>query len=626
MTGIETGHTGIVHGNATTGDPKAPPVDPQVAAKNFLDRYAKDALAGDPAVFREMFPRGNPGFSLENLMAKLQEKMAGQTLVNCDWSDPALIRETVRQTAQENWENLVKGWANGEFDTLNLPGGYTREQFLAEVKNRYDARTQEICSSSGWLGVRVGLLRARINNPDLPITGLKPDALAQLVGDEISGLKSTLGQDGEYADFLEHKARLMKIFADKPELVLEQALLKFMAENPEQDVAQLKPGEYVAYVAKVFATQTDAAKLSKVKSKWDGALKDDRLDPCELADIMETFSKDGPAPTDREFLLMLWQMLQSQLEEALAQENQVTGKIAKEAQQEEFGKLVKEKIEQLEKSRESSFWGKFKKWAGVVGACVGAAVAWAVAGALIATGVGAGAGAALIVAAVALTMIAANMITAAATEEAGGKIDCFEQVGKGLAKAINGVFGEGTVNEDEVAMWTGFAINMALAIVATACTMGAASGTSAGAAANVAKAGQTAAKAGQAASKAQQASDAAKLGGTAAKAADAGAKGSNMSGRVVGAANMVEGACTVTNGVITGIAAKKEYDLEMLRAAILEIEALLEQIAEARQMQMDLAAEILQRIFGAMRGNLADAMDTHIQSIESIAAMHLNRA
>lgn len=68
------------------------------------------------------------------------------------------------------------------------------------------------------------------------------------------------------------------------------------------------------------------------------------------------------------------------------------------------------------------------------------------------------------------------------------------------------------------------------------------------------------------------------------------------------------------------------YQLSKFQAELLELKALLEKLGETRNMEQELAAAILSKIFEAMRGNVADSMDTILQDLELITSMNLNKA
>lgn len=417
----------------------------------------------------------------------------------------------------------------------------------------------------------------------------------------------------EYQDVVD---ALQKAFPEKPELEIQQAITSYLKSQVGKEAGEMDSKAMLEHITRTFNVAISTEMASEIKKEWEDLTKSMDLGISGLATLLTDYSDKGIDKTDREFLVMLWQMLQGSIEDAIGDESQVSLNANKEAQQKEFQEFLDKKIEEMEKAGKTGFWNKLLKWAGVVASLIGAAVACVVAGAAIATGVGAPAAALLITAAVIMCALAVEGTVAAIGEEFGKDTSLFSQIGKGVAKLLKALGAD--IDEDKFAMWTAFAIKITLTVVAIACSFGAGAVSGVGAAGSGAASGASAASS-SASTGAQAASTAANTATAATKLADT----LNASANLL---KMISAGMGVATGVIQAGSAIANYQLAELQAELLKLKALLEKLAETQNMEQELANKILQIIFEAMRGNVAEAMDTILGDLDLAVSMNLNKA
>lgn len=507
-----------------------------------------------------MFDDAPDWFKMDQFLDKLLMHFGGR-VGNCDVNNKDVWKDVMMEMAEKAY-------------TRQLPFGGRQ---LTKSREEIEAEVDKLLENDHWPAIRKELYQLKSRESDLYTFQIRGSALAQELAEGLTTAPWNPETDEDYQAYLAHLAELEKIFTDEPRLAIEQALMRYLAEHPDADIKDLNPTNYISHLAEVFGVELTTDQISRIKTEWEEFADAVDLTPSELADVISDYDADGPQGSKREFLLMIWHMLQGELEEDVAEENIFTSQKNKEIQEKQFNKYIEEQVEELNKSGLAKFFDGVKKWAGTIAACLGAVAACIVAGVAAVSGIGTAAGIALAVAAIALTVMAVNMVVQQATD---GEVDMFGEVGKHIIAPILEAFGA-DVDEEEVAMWTSVAINMALAITAAACSFGAASA----------------------------------LSGI-----------SGAAGTISSISNMVSAGCSITNGVVAGASAGVNLDLALHQADLLEIRALLEQLSEARNIEQELMAKILSKIFEAMRGDLATAMDTTLENIESIVAMNLNKA
>ena len=381
---------------------------------------------------------------------------------------------------------------------------------------------------------------------------------------------------GNTQGFSDRVDQLAKLFEEQPRMLIEWALLQYLAENPDADLRTLNPSVDIAFLSEIFRVKAAENSLKTVAPKPVRDLRKSETDLSGLSDILDDFSSKGIEESSRAYVLLLWNVLQGELEEAVAEENQMAAQIQKEIQESEYAKYVAEREKEMKKSGAAKLWDGIKRWGGTIAACLGAAAAWVTAAFAIASGVGTIGGIALVGAATALTVVALNMTVTSIAKECGEDLDLFAEMGKGIAK----LFGADDELAEKIGMWTSVGITIALGFAATVCSLGA------GIAVGV----------------------------------------SSLAAVVSNLTNLVSAGCSITNGVIMGVSAGVNLDLALTRADLLEVQALLEEIGDVRNITEELMAAILQKIFQNMRKAVADSMETTLDTIHNIIEMSASKA
>lgn len=438
-----------------------------------------------------------------------------------------------------------------------------------------------------------------------------------------------------HSEYEDVELSLKRAFPGKSELEIQQAVVSYLETVEKKDGSAIDSQAMIDHISKTFNAEISTRAANEIKTELEKLTAHQDIDVSELASILTDYSPDGIDQADREYLVLLWQMLQGEIEDAFLDESTTVANSNKELQQKEFNEFVEKKAKEMEKIGKTNFWNKLLKWVGVVASVVAAAVACVVAAAAIATGVGAAAGALLIAGAAILVTLAVSGAVSAGLSEAGVEWSLGQGLGKGIAKLINALGGD--VDEENFAKWFSFGVQMALTVVAIACTLGAGLVTAPGAVASAGSAGAGAASSGASAgaSAASSGASAASSGasavssGAAAAASTAASTTSTLTNTMNGATNalrMLSAGLGIATGLIQGGSAVANYSLSKFQAELLEIKALLEKLAETRNMEQELMGAILSKIFEAMRGNVADSMDTILQDLELVTSMNLNKA
>jgi hypothetical protein len=417
-----------------------------------------------------------------------------------------------------------------------------------------------------------------------------------------------LGQiHSEYEDV---EISLKRAFPGKSELEIQQAVVSYLETVDKKDGLAVDTQAMIDHIGKMFNAEISTRAANEIKTEWEKLTARHDIGVSELASILTDYSPDGIEKSDREYVVLLWQMLQGKLEDAFMDESTVVANSNKELQQKEFNEFVEKKAEEMAKAGKTNFWNKLLKWVGVVASAIAAVVACVVAAAAIATGVGAPAGVALIAGAAILCTLAVSGAVSATLSEFDVEWSLGQGLGKLLAKIINALGGD--VDEDTVAKWTSFAVQMVLTVVAVACTLGAGLATAPGAVASAGSTGASAASSGAASAVA-----------SAATTASSAAKALNGASNIL---RMVSAGMGIATGAIQVGSTVANYSLSKFQVELLELKAMLEKISETRNMEQELTAAILSKIFEAMRQNVADSMDSILQDLELITSMNLNKA
>lgn len=428
----------------------------------------------------------------------------------------------------------------------------------------------------------------------------------------------------EYKDV---EISLKMAFPGKSELEIQQAVVGYLGTVDKKDGAAVDSQAMIDQIGKMFNAEISTRAANEIKTEWENLTARHDIGVSELASVIGDYPPDGVDKQSREYLVLVWQMLQGKLEDAFLDESTVVANSNKELQQKEFNEFVEKKTQEMEKAGKTNFWNKLLKWVGVVAAVVAAVVACVAAAAAIATGVGAVAGGLLIAGAAILCTLAVTNAVSAGLSEAGIEWSLGQGIGKGLGMLINALGGD--VDEDTVAKWTSFAVQIALTVVAIACTLGAGLVTTP---ASAASASASAANSGIPSSGILMQSTRTTVDAVASVATAATTTVKTVSSStkamhgITNIMRMTSAGLGIATGAIQVGSTAANYSMSKFQVELLQIKALLEKMSETRNMEQELTATILSRIFEAMRQNVADSMDLILQDLELITSMNLNKA
>lgn len=409
-----------------------------------------------------------------------------------------------------------------------------------------------------------------------------------------------------YTEYGEVILSLQQAFPQKSETDLHLAIQQYLRSLDNAEASKVNTDKMFNHISQKFNIEISAEAANRIKTEWEDITRNFDIDVSNLASVLMDYSSEGIDKSDRQYLILLWQMFQKELEKAVGEDGITSSQTNKELQEKQFQEYLDKTTEEMKKAGKSKFWNKLLKWVGVAAAVIGAIASCVAAVAACATGVGIAGGVCLFASATILCGLAIGGTVAAVGEEFGVDTSLGSLIGKGIARALNGLgitdFSEKEI--EEFGMWTDMAIQIALTVVATALSLGAAAGPAIFK--GIAKTGTTGAKI------------ALTLGpkiientGRAVKAIKVASQVLNLLSSIMGIAQ------AGAKGVTTGI----NLDYQLTQAELLEIKALLEKLSTTRHMEEELLAALLSKIFEAMRKNVQDATNSSIETIQHLASL-----
>jgi len=404
----------------------------------------------------------------------------------------------------------------------------------------------------------------------------------------------------EYQDVID---TLKQAFPGMTESELEQEILDYLAANQDQDLADIDFETLVTEISKALNVSLSAETISAIKDEWEDLTCVMDIDVSELVDVLDSYAP-GEIRMDREYLVMLWQMLQGELEDAAGDEAIAVTEADKKITEQKFQEYLDKTVSSLEANRDSEIVDIVLKWAGVAASLIGAAASCVAAVVACVTGVGVGVGIAMFAAAGIMLTLAAAGTTSAFLDLAGVDWELGSLTGTGIAELINAC--GANIDVEEFAGWFAFGVQTTLMVVAVLCTLGAGAGTmfssSASTGTNLLST----------------------LFGATAKGADAAANATKALNAVNVLIKGLEALAQFSLGVIEIAKGVDTVILSYTEADLVAIKAMLEKMREIQNMDQEMTEAFLQIIFQAIRGDVADAMDTVLQDFETI--VNLNRA
>lgn len=426
--------------------------------------------------------------------------------------------------------------------------------------------------------------------------------------DGVSNNLTTLQEytlNSEYQDVID---ALKQAFPDMTEAELEQEILDYLAANTDKDLDDIQVLDLVSEISKALNVSLSEQTVSAIKDEWEDLTQVMDIDVSDLVDVLDSFA-ESEVSMSREYLVMLWQMLQGELEDAAGEEAIAVTEADKQISEQKFSEYLDETVSSLEANRASKVWDEILKWAEVAVSLIGAAVSCIGAVVACCTGVGVGVGIAMFAAAGIMTTLAVSSTVSAVLDEFGVEWELGSLTGTGIAELINAC--GGNVDVEEFAGWFAFGVQITLTVIAVCCTLGAGIGSW------LSSAGSTGANATGALANATK--NVSEVTSKAAKAASNLTKLKALMDILSAVAEFGLGCVEIAKGVDTVVLAYTEADL-------VAIQAMLEKVSQAQEMDQELIEAILKIIFQAIRGDVADAMDMTLQDFESIANMNMTRA
>ncbi|WP_022665965.1 type III secretion system translocon subunit SctE [Desulfospira joergensenii] len=427
--------------------------------------------------------------------------------------------------------------------------------------------------------------------------------------ESVSNNLSSARQSELYSEYGEVIEALKEAFPDKTEQELHLAVREHLGTLDNKDISQMDTQKMLESISQTFNVELSAQEASKIISEWEDITQDFDIDVSNLASILTDYSSDGIDKSDRQYLILLWQMLQKEMEDAIGEEGTVTSETNRAIQEKNLEEYKEKKAEAKEKAAAAKTWGKIAKWAGFAVAWIGTAIATAVACIACVTGVGVPAAVALFTAAGIMGTLAVAATVAAVSDACGEEIS----VGVGVAKLVNLIPGV-ELDEDTFAMVTDMVIQIGLSLVAAALTLGV------GAVNLISSIGKAAAQAaGEGVKAAIKAVITAMI--------NALKQALKMSLKTMGDTmesfsrllNVINGGIQVAQAGTQAVTAGINFDYSLTQADLMEIQALLESISDTRELSEELLSALLKKIFEAMRGDVQSSTQSSIDILQFTA-------
>lgn len=466
----------------------------------------------------------------------------------------------------------------------------------------------------------------------------------------VSGNLSGLEQFRLKNEYQEVIDALKKAFPGMTEAALEQAMMSYLEAHSSDKLSGLSVLELINKISESLNVCLSAQAAATIKDEWEDLTKTMDIGVSDLVDVLDSYGQ-GEVHTSRAYMVMVWEMLQGELEDSASEEATIVAETDKTLQKSKFSEYLEEKLTAMAKARTDKGWSTALKWAGTVASLIGGMVTSAIGGAMMVaagwTGLGAIAGA---------CMISAGFISmAAGTSALVGLI--VETAGHGENWSLEGAIGHGIgallnlmgadVDEEAWAMWTAIVIQGAMlyASVSLSLAGGFFSLCSAGsqiASSSVKAAADTANVAREAANAAKDAAEIAQVCGDCwelAKAAKEAAAIAAETAKILQLTKINHAMSVVTSlmSMFNGVAGFGKASIQIGRSAsaislaesqadLMAIKTLLKNLSDVRETNQEVMHQIFTIIFKNMRGQVADASDSLLKDLEMVARMQQTKA
>lgn len=401
-----------------------------------------------------------------------------------------------------------------------------------------------------------------------------------MLGIDTSQLISKFTTEESQKEWGDVEEALLKAFPGKSIAEIHAAATLYAAKNPDATISEM-----IQALSVEFSVTISAELAAEIRTEWDEFSSTNDLSPAELLAVLDDYSGDNVDTGSRAYLMFMMQALQKEIERITAESSEA-GVSADKAQHEAAKMELNEKIEEMNKP--PGFFEKVMPWLSAAAAVIGAAIAVAVAVAVTVGTGGVAAGLAITAAVIACTL-AVSAVAGAATD------------GEYSLAGVTAKLLEACGVDKETAQWIGLGLEITLAVVGMVCSLGAGIAASGGSAASTATNTATTA--------AKTADTAAKTADTAAKAADAATK--TMKG-ITKALAFTNGALMVATGTMQGVKAVVDFNYAMDQAELVELKAMMERILAILKATQAVNQQMLEAIFGALRGMLVDSQNQYL--------------
>lgn len=391
-----------------------------------------------------------------------------------------------------------------------------------------------------------------------------------MLGIDTSQLISKFTTQESQQEWGDVEEALQKAFPGKSMTEIHAAATLYAAKNPDATI-----DEMVQDLSVQFSVAISTELATEIRTEWDEFNKASGLDPTELLAVLDDYAGDKVDTSSRAYLMFMVQALQKEIERLTA-ETMDAGQKADNAQYEAAKAELNEKIEKMNKP--PGFFDKLMPWLSAAAAVIGAIIAVAVAAAVtVATG-GVAAGLAITAAVIACTL-AISAVAGAATD------------GEYSLAGITAKLLEACGVDKETAQWIGVGLEITLAVVGIACSLGA----------GFASSGATAAG----------------------KGVEAMSKAADGMSKLTKVLNVANGALMVTSGVVTGAKAIVDYGYALEQADYVELKAMLEKMLSILKASQALNEQMLEAIFGAMRNIITENQNEYLDVLQQTAGMDM---
>ena len=129
--------------------------------------------------------------------------------------------------------------------------------------------------------------------------------------EKIGDVQSYFSKDKFYSEYEDVEQALMKAFPDKTELEIQQAVASYMGTVQDKKTSEIDSKDMLNHITKMFNLEISTQTANAIKKEWEDLTNILDVDVSNLALLLKGYSSDGLEKTDRDFLVLLWQILQA---------------------------------------------------------------------------------------------------------------------------------------------------------------------------------------------------------------------------------------------------------------------------------------------------------------------------